>query len=223
MYLASRRSAVTMHGDGALTARPDVPNEDRFTYDPRHPVPTAGGAVCCNSKIFAAGPMDQRPVEMRDDVLVYTSRPLRQDVEVTGQIRVVLYVATTAPDTDFTAKLVDVHPNGYARNLCDGVLRLRYREGLSAPKLARPGQRYRIEIPAGVTSNVFLAGHRIRLEVSSSNFPRFERNPNTGRSIADEREFRVARQTIFHGKETASHVILPVIPAEQVVQSGNRR
>jgi putative CocE/NonD family hydrolase len=223
MYLSSQRGANTLNGDGLLILHPEHADVDRFTYDPRYPVPTAGGAVCCNSKIFAAGPMDQRRTEMRDDVLVYTSQPLKQDIEVTGSVRVVLFIASTAPDTDFTAKLVDVHPDGHARNLCDGILRLRYRDGLSSPKLAKPGQRYRIEIPAGVTSNVFFAGHRIRLEVSSSNFPRFDRNPNTGRPIADEREFRVARQAIFHGRETPSHVLLPVIPAAAVVQSGNRR
>jgi putative CocE/NonD family hydrolase len=223
LYLDSDRGANSLNGDGLLRARPDRPDLDRFTYDPRHPVPTAGGAVCCNSKVFPPGPMDQRPIEMRDDVLVYTSEPLRHDLEVTGSVRAVLYVSTTALDTDFTAKLVDVYPDGHARNLCDGVLRMRYRDGLHVSKLAKPGQRYRIEVPAGVTSNVFRAGHRIRLELSSSNFPRFDRNPNTGRLIADEREFRVARQTVFHGRETPSHVLLPVIPGLGMMQSGNRR
>ena len=215
MYLTSREGANTMKGDGMLVWQPAEDAEDKFTYDPRRPVPTQGGSVCCNVKVFPPGPMDQRPVEMRDDVLVYTSAPLKQEVEVTGAVRVVLHVATTAQDTDFTAKLVDVFPDGHARNLCDGILRLRYRDGLSAPKLAKPGQRYRIEIPGGVTSNVFLAGHRIRIEISSSNFPRFDRNPNTGRAIADERELRVARQTVFHGKLTPSHVLLPIIPSNR--------
>jgi putative CocE/NonD family hydrolase len=156
--------------------------------------------------------MDQREVEARDDVLVYSSQPLKRDTEVTGEVRVVLYVSTTVPDTDFTAKLVDVHPDGYARNLCDGILRLRFRSGLEKPQLAKPGTIYAISIPAGVTSNVFRAGHRIRLEVSSSNFPRFNRNPNTGRPIADETELRLADQTVYHGAKWPSHVILPVIP-----------
>jgi uncharacterized protein len=212
LYLTSRAGARTLSGDGQLVWSEGESGEDEFTYDPRHPVPTMGGAVCCNAKVFPSGPMDQRPVEMRDDVLVYTSALLKQDLEVTGSVRVVLHVATTAPDTDFTAKLVDVFPDGHARNLCDGILRLRYRDGLHAPRLARHGQRYRIEIPAGVTSNVFRAGHRIRVEISSSNFPRFDRNPNTGRPVADERELRVARQTVFHGRGTASHILLPVIP-----------
>jgi putative CocE/NonD family hydrolase len=170
-----------------------------------------GGAICCNVRLYPWGPMDQRPVEMRHDVLVYTSPPLRENLEVTGRVRTWLYVSTTAPDTDFTAKLVDVSPDGHARNLCDGILRLRYREGLNTPKPAKPGQIYRIAIETGVTSNVFLAGHRIRLEISSSNFPRFDRNPNTGRPVADEREQRVARQTIYHGATHPSYVQLPVV------------
>jgi putative CocE/NonD family hydrolase len=143
---------------------------------------------------------------------VYTSPPLRQNLEVTGVIRTILHVSTTAPDTDFTAKLVDVFPDGHARNLCDGILRLRYRDGLQTAKLAKPGQIYRISVETGVTSNVFLTGHRIRLEISSSNFPRFDRNPNTGRPISDERELRVARQTVFHGKTRPSYLLLPVVP-----------
>jgi uncharacterized protein len=156
--------------------------------------------------------MDQRPVEAREDVLVYSSAPLRHSLEVTGPVKVVLFVSTSAPDTDFTAKLVDVHPDGHARNLTDGILRLRYRESLGRVTQAIPGEVYSIAIDAGVTSNVFLPGHRIRVEVSSSNFPRFDRNPNTGRPIADEKELRIARQTIFHGQQYPSHILLPVIP-----------
>lgn len=211
-YLTSSAGANSLRGDGRLVA--DVPpsGQDAFTYDPRHPVPTMGGAVCCNPKIFPYGPMDQRPVEIRDDVLVYTSAPLKQDLEVTGPIRAGIYVSTTAPDTDFTVKLVDVFPDGHARNLCDGILRLRYREGLSSSQRAIPGRIYGITVEAGVTSNVFRTGHRIRVEITSSNFPRFDRNPNTGRAIADEREMRVARQTVMHGLAHPSHILLPVIP-----------
>jgi uncharacterized protein len=210
-YLTSRNGANSAEGDGALVSSPQRSDDDVFTYDPRYPVQTMGGAVCCNLKVYPWGPMDQRPVEMRHDVLVYTTPPLRENIEVTGRIRTFLYVSTTAPDTDFTAKLVDVFPDGHARNLCDGILRLRYREGLNSPKLAKPGQMYRVAIETGVTSNVFLAGHRIRLEISSSNFPRFDRNPNTGRGLADERELRVARQTIHHGGAHPSHLVLPVV------------
>jgi putative CocE/NonD family hydrolase len=132
-------------------------------------------------------------------------------MEVTGPVRVILYVSTSQPDTDFTAKLVDVFPDGEARNLTDGILRLRYRESLQKPMLARPGEVYPIVIDAGVTSNQFGEGHRIRLEISSSNFPRFDRNPNTGRPIADEKQMRRAVQTIYHETGRASHVILPLI------------
>jgi putative CocE/NonD family hydrolase len=213
LYLSSRAGANSLLGDGELVwTAPARDAYDTYQYDPRHPVQTAGGPICCNPRIWHWGPMDQRTVEVRDDVLVYTTEPLKRDLEVTGPVRVVLYVSTTAPDTDFTAKLVDVFPDGHARNLCDGILRLRYRETLAKAKLAETGQVYAITIPAGVTSNLFRAGHRVRLEVSSSNFPRFDRNPNTGRPVADERELRVARQTVFHGAQRASHIVLPVVP-----------
>jgi putative CocE/NonD family hydrolase len=126
-------------------------------------------------------------------------------------IKVVMWASTSAPDTDFTAKLVDVRPDGFAVNSCDGILRLRYRESLERPLAARPGDIYRLIIDAGVTSNVFRQGHRIRLEISSSNFPRFDRNPNTGRTIADEKELRTARQTVYHDALHPSYLLLPVI------------
>jgi len=218
LYLASERAANSISGDGILQAKParaKTPDAstDSFTYDPRNPVPTRGGAVCCDPKIFPWGPIDQRPVEKRKDVLVYTSAPLKQDLEVTGPIRVVLYASTSALDTDFTAKLVDVFPNGEARNLTDGILRIRYRRGLDKPELAEPGKIYPLVIDAGVTSNVFLAGHAIRVEISSSNFPRFDRNLNTGRSIADDSALRKAQQIIYHSRQYPSHILLPVIPA----------
>ena len=156
--------------------------------------------------------MDQRPVESRQDVLVYTTHALKRDVEVIGPVQVVLYVATSAQDTDFTAKLVDVFPDGTARNLTDGILRLRYRNSLAQPQLAHPGEVYAITVDAGVTGNVFLKGHRIRLEISSSNFPRFDRNPNTGGPIADETHLTKARQTVYHDRERPSHLLLMVMP-----------
>jgi putative CocE/NonD family hydrolase len=214
LYLDSGGRANTLSGDGRLSARvPRVDAEDGYLFDPRYPVPTMGGAVCCNPKVLPWGPMDQRTVENRADVLVYTSRPLRGDVEVIGPVQVVLYCSTSARDTDFTAKLVDVFPDGHARNLSDGILRLRYRNSIEAPVLAEPGKIYRITIDAGVTSNVFLRGHRIRLEISSSNFPRFDRNTNTGGVIGDEKKMLTARQTIYHGKDQPSHLLLPI--AEQ--------
>lgn len=210
-YLNSRKGANSLGGDGLLTrSRPRREGSSRYTYDPRNPTPTAGGAVCCNEKVFPWGPMDQRAVEQRRDVLVYTSRPLRSSLEVTGPVRVVLYVSTSAPDTDFTAKLVDVYPDGRAINLTDGILRLRYRQSLERAVPSKPGEVYAITIDAGVTSALFRTGHSIRLEISSSNFPRFDRNLNTGRAQADETEMKTASQTVWHGGARASYLALPV-------------
>ncbi len=211
-YLAGDGRANTLKGDGKLESAPPATSPpDHFTYDPHDPVPTAGGAVCCDPSVFPWGPMDQRPLELRPDVLVYTTPVLKHDVEVTGPIRVELWVATSARDTDFTAKLVDVFPTGEARNLTDGILRLRYRNGLDRISFARPAQALPITIDSGVTSNLFRSGHRIRLEISSSNFPRFNRNGNTGGAIADETRLVVARQTVFHDARHASALLLPVV------------
>ena len=141
-----------------------------------------------------------------------TSPPLEADTEVTGPIKVVLHAATDGPDTDWTAKLVDVSPSGYAKNLCDGIIRARYRESLSDPKLLETDRVYEYEIDAGVTGNVFRKGHRIRVEVSSSNFPRFDRNPNTGHTLGMDTEMRTARQMVHHSRDYASHILLPMIP-----------
>lgn len=198
---------------------------DEFVYDPRNPVPTTGGAVCCNPAIFPWGPLDQRKVEQRRDVLTYTSTPLETPVEVTGPIKVVLFVSSDAPDTDFTAKLVDVFPDGTARNLTDGILRMRYRDSLEVPKLMTPGEVYKVTVDAGVTSNVFLPHHRIRVEISSSNFPRFDRNPNTGGPVADARDARKANQTVYHEHQRYSYVLLPVAgpPAAELTSSKQAR
>jgi hypothetical protein len=213
-YLASARGANSLDGDGTLARKPKRRDgEDKYVYDPHRPVATAGGPVCCNPKIFPWGPMDQRPVEKRRDVLVYTTPPLKEDMEVTGPIRVVLHVATSARDTDFTAKLVDVYPDGRAINLTDGILRLRYRESLEKPSLVQPNSVCAITIDAGVTSVVFKKKHAVRLEISSSNFPRFDRNLNTGRSQADETTMLSANQTIYHGRGHPSHLLLPVVPS----------
>jgi putative CocE/NonD family hydrolase len=214
LYLSAQVRANSLYGDGVLGGQQDKhAPADTFLYDPGKPVPTTGGAICCDNKVYPWGPMDQRPVEKRHDVLVYTTRALQFDMEVTGPIKVVLFASTSAPDTDFTAKLVDVFPSGEARNLTDGILRLRYRDSLEHMKLTTPGQVYRLNIDVGVTSNVFRAGHRIRLEISSSNFPRFDRNPNTGRLVADEREQRTATQTVYHDRDRHSYLLLPEIPA----------
>jgi putative CocE/NonD family hydrolase len=216
-YLGGNGHANTLYGDGVLsddrnTDKSKSAPPDAFLYDPSKPVPTTGGAVCCDSKKFPWGPLDQRPVEKRHDVLVYTTPALTADLEVTGPIRLILYASSTARDTDFTAKLVDVFPTGEARNLTDGILRARYRDSLEKPKLMNPGEVYRMTIDVGVTSNVFRAGHRIRLEISSSNFPRFDRNPNTGRPIADETQLLKATQKVFHEQDRRSYLLLPEVP-----------
>jgi putative CocE/NonD family hydrolase len=213
-HLHSSGNANTLRGDGRLsTGAPDSEATDHFVYDPIHPVQTVGGNNCCSPHIVPWGPYDQRSVEMRGDVLCYTSDPLTADLEVTGPITVVLYAATDGPDTDWTAKLVDVAPSGYAKNLCDGIIRARYRESLSNPSLLDAGKVYEYEIEVGVTGNVFRQGHCIRLEISSSNFPRFDRNPNTGHDFGVDTEMRSARQTIHHSREYPSHILLPVIPS----------
>ncbi len=214
-YLHSGGGANTLIGDGALSTDPpgDEP-ADHFVYDPLYPVPTTGGNTCCSPHIVPWGPYDQRSVEMRSDVLCYTSEPLERDVEVTGPIRAVLFAATDGVDTDWTAKLVDVAPTGYAMNLCDGIIRARCREGFTDPTLLESGKTYEYEIDVGVTGNVFRKGHRVRLEISSSNFPRFDRNLNTGRDAGSDTEPRRASQTVLHSNGQASHLLLPIIPTE---------
>jgi predicted acyl esterase len=212
LYLSGGGHANSAAGDGQLVWNGAASSSfDRFLYDPRAPVPTTGGALCCDPSVLPWGPMDQSAIERRPDVLIYTSEPLRSDLEVTGTVRAALWVSTDAPDTDFTAKLVDVSADGTTRNVMDGILRLRYREGLEKVELARPGAVYPISIDVGVTSYIFPPRHRLRLEISGSNFPRFDRNPNTGRPIADETMLRPARDTVLHGPRYPSHLLLPVI------------
>jgi putative CocE/NonD family hydrolase len=161
---------------------------------------------------LSAGPRDQRGVEERDDVLVYTSEPLTEPTEVTGTVEAVVYASTDGRDTDFTAKLVDVAPDGRAVNLCDGIIRARYRNSLRKAELLEPGRVYEFRILLGSTSNVFAPGHRIRIEISSSNFPRFDRNLNTGGDFATETIGRPAIQRVLHGGTHTSHIVLPMIP-----------
>ncbi len=212
-HLHSDGDANSVRGGGRLSI--DTPTdepEDRFVYDPEFPVQTVGGNNCCSPDIVPWGPYDQRAVEMRSDVLVYTSDPFEEDMEVTGPIKVVLYAATDGPDTDWTAKLVDVSPTGYAMNLCDGIFRARYRESRSESRLLEPNRVYEYEIDVAVTGNVFQKGHSVRIEISSSNFPRFDRNLNTGKDYGKDGEMRVANQAVYHSREYPSHVLLPVIP-----------
>jgi putative CocE/NonD family hydrolase len=209
-YLHSAGQANTRGGDGVLSAKaPEEEPPDRFSYDPADPVPTRGGNNLVGPP---TGPFDQSTLEERPDVLVYTSAPLERAVEVTGPVKVILHAASSARDTDFTAKLVDVHPDGKAYNLCDGIVRARSRESVTQPTLIEPGKRYRYDIDLWVTSNLFKAGHRIRVEISSSNFPRFDRNPNTGHDFGADAQLLKAEQTVFHDSEHPSHILLPMIP-----------
>jgi uncharacterized protein len=213
LYLNSGGSANSSKGTGTLVWQPihSAP-PDTFTYDPKNPVPTVGGAICCEPKIFPPGPLAQTTVEARPDVLVYTSAPLSEDLEVTGPVRTVLYVSTSVNDTDFTAKLVDVQPDGRPLLVTDGIQRLRYRLSLDKPVFVKRNQAYQISVDCGVTSYVFSSGHRIRLEISSSNFPRFDRSLNSTGPNADQTRLPKARQTVFHEKGYPSSVILPIIP-----------
>lgn len=215
LYLHSDGKANSYRGDGRLSWDPPAADSrpDRYRYDPHHPVPSLGGNNCCGADT-PIGPVDQRPIEGRNDILVYTSEFLKEEVEVTGPVKVVLYAASDAKDTDFVAKLVDVYPDGRAVNVAEGILRARHREGLDKPKLMEPGRIYEMSINLIGTSNAFLPGHRIRVDITSSHFPQFNRNLNTGETVGLGSKPVVAHQTIHHSSERPSHILLPVIPAE---------
>jgi putative CocE/NonD family hydrolase len=212
-YLHSAGAANGVAGDGTLNATaPATEKQDQFVYDPNDPVPTLGGPLCCGPLSTGIGPQDQRTAEDRKDVLIYTTPAFTQDTEVTGPVSVDLWVSSSAVDTDFTGKLLDVWPNGYAQNLTEGILRMRYRNSQEKPELANPGEMYHITIDLWSTSNVFLAGHKLRLEVSSSNFPRFDRNMNTGEDQSRATRFVKAANMIYHDKAHPSALVLPVVP-----------
>jgi uncharacterized protein len=212
-FLHSGGRANSASGNGTLSEAPAATEPpDQYVYDPRDPVPTVGGPLCCDAPHLAPGPRDQRPVELRHDVLIYSTAPLDRDTEVTGPVSVELYAKSSALDTDFTAKLVDVWPNGFVQNLTEGIVRARYRDSQSKPSLLVPGKVYKFGIDMWSTSNVFLAGHTLRLEISSSNFPRFDRNPNTGRDNNVAGGLLRATNTIVHDAGHPSALILPIVP-----------
>ena len=211
-YYLHATQANGQQSDGTLDVTPgQTERPDEFVYDPNKPVPTIGGRMCCGTWL-PAGPFDQRPNESRADVLIYSTPPLTKDLEVTGFVSVELYAATSAADTDFTALLADVDPTGYSRFLTDGIVRARYRN--SKVEAITPGTVYKYKIDLWATGNVFKKGHRVRLYISSSNFPRFSRNLNGGATEEIASQPVVARQTIYHDDQNRSALILPVVPRE---------
>ncbi|MFW6153689.1 MAG: CocE/NonD family hydrolase [Planctomycetota bacterium] len=209
-YLGCRRAANSLHGDGTLTPAPTAGRPaDHYTYDPMAPAPTLGGATLLPED--PAGPVDRRPVERRDDVLCYTSAPLEAPLEITGDVALELYISSSAPDTDFIGHLCDVEPNGRSLVLCDGILRARYREGFDKAVPLAADEIVKLSFPIGVTAHRFRPGHRIRLEVASSCFPKYARNLNTGGDIADECDPVVVEQSVHHSAAYPSRVLLPVV------------
>ncbi len=219
-YLTSHSRANTLHGDGSLvvpdrlgeSAAPDIDEPDSFAYDPLNPVLSYGGNVCCTGTAVEAGSFDQRRMEARQDILVYTSAPFRDGAEVTGPITPTLYVSSDAKDTDFTVKVLDVDPDGRAFNLDESIQRMRYRNGYDKPVAwMEAGRIYKVTLQPLTTSNYFAPGHRLRIEVSSSNFPRFDRNLNTGGHNYDETTGVVAHNAVHHSKQYPSQVTITVV------------
>jgi uncharacterized protein len=213
-YLSSSGKANSIYGDGSLTAAPPAKDiGDRFTYDPMSPVPTHGGNVCCEGSAVQAGAFDQRQMEARNDILVYTTIPFTEGTEMSGPINVTLYVSGDAKDTDFTVKLIDVDPNGPAYNLDENIQRMRYREGYDKPPLwMAQGNVYKVAFQPMQTSDYIPAGHSLRIEVSSSNFPRFDRNLNTGGNNYDETKGVVAHNQVHHSALYPSKITITVVP-----------
>lgn len=211
LYLAGKSPANSVRGGGELSFdKPAAAGQDQYRYDPSQPVMTLGGNNCCGTPT-AAGPRDQRPIEQRDDVLVYTSDFLKTPLTIAGPVKMKLHAATDGPDTDWMVKLVDVYPNGFAMPVAEGILRARFRNGLDKPQLLTPNTPYEFTVDLVGTANTFQPGHRLRIDITSSNFPQFDRNPNTGEPLGSATKLRVAQQTIFHGGPRPSHIILPVV------------
>ena len=212
-YLSSGGRANTLDGDGMLSPKAPVADKpDSVSYDPLNPVPSYGGNVCCTGNAVQGGSFDQRKMEARPDILVYTSEPLKEGTEVSGPVEVTLFVSSDAKDTDFTVKLLDVYPDGRAYNLDETIQRARYREGYQKPAVfMEKGKVYKVPLSPLTTSNYFEPGHRIRIEVSSSNFPRFDRNLNTGGRNYDEKNGVVAHNLVHHSKQYPSAVTVTVV------------
>jgi putative CocE/NonD family hydrolase len=213
MYLSSAGRANSLMGDGALvTSAPAADKPDSFTYDPMNPVPSYGGNVCCTGTAVQAGAFDQRKMEARNDILVYTSEPFKEGTELSGPMEPTLYVSSDAKDTDFTVKVLDVYPDGRAYNLDESIQRLRYRDGYDKPLAwMEAGKVYQVTLQALNTSNYFEAGHQLRIEISSSNFPRFDRNLNTGGNNYDEEKGVAAHNSVHHSKQYPSQVVVTVV------------
>ena len=212
-YLSSGGKANTLNGDGVLlAAAPASDASDKFDYDPMNPVPSYGGNVCCTGNAIQGGAWDQRKMEERNDILVYSTEPLKEGIELSGPIEVTLYISSDVKDTDFTVKLIDVYPDGRAYNLDETIQRLRYRNGYDKPLAwLEPGKVYKFSFQPMTTSNFFDAGHRIRIEISSSNFPRFDRNMNTGGRNYDETAGVIAHNVVHHSKQYPSSVTITVV------------
>jgi uncharacterized protein len=212
-YLSSAGHSNSLYGDGTLTTSPPFADRpDSFTYDPLNPVPSYGGNVCCTGAAVQAGAFDQRKMEARNDILVYTSEPFKEGTELSGPIEPTLYVSSDAKDTDFTVKVIDVYPDGRAYNLDESIQRMRYRDGYDQPLVWMEKDKvYKVTLQPLTTSNYFEAGHALRIEVSSSNFPRFDRNLNTGGNNYDEDKPVTAHNAVHHSKQYPSQVTVTVI------------
>jgi putative CocE/NonD family hydrolase len=212
-YLGSDGGANSANGNGRLTlSAPTEARPDTFTYDPANPVPSRGGSICCTGNPKdVPGSFDNADIEQRPDVLVYTTEPLHEGLELTGPIRAEVYLSSNALDTDLTVKLLDVFPDGRSMNMVEGISRVRYRDGFDAVRLMQPGTVYEVPVHLHATSWYLPPGHRLRVDVSSSDFPRFDRNLNTGGHNYDETTWRTAKNTVYHSGVRASRLILPVV------------
>jgi len=225
LFLSSAGHSNSLTGDGVLvTSPPAVDKPDTFTYDPMNPVPSYGGNVCCTGTAVQAGAFDQRKMEARNDILVYTSEPFKKGTEVSGPIEPTLYVSSDAKDTDFTVKVLDVYPDGRAYNLDESIQRLRYRDGYDKPLVwLEPGKVYKVALQPLNTSNFFDVGHQLRIEISSSNFPRFDRNLNTGGNNYDEEKGVIAHNSVHHSKQYPSQVTVTVVNHEDGTSTRGQR